>query len=206
MFRSHPEAGFVCGDYRWCGDDRARHLHDCRPRPDYYGPLLRTNFIGAPHVVMFGRDIVEALGGFEHHLISCEDQDLYLRVARDYPVFCHHEVIAEYRRHPQQSSPRWDVMLRYAMQMLRAHAAAVAGHPEYEEAWRAGVEHRRRMYGEPLMWTMISSLRVSDWKGSIQYLGVLLRWYPRVLRRCSGINLVVCMNLLPERALSPGSM
>jgi hypothetical protein len=87
-------------------------------------------------------------------------------------------VIAEYRRHAQQTSQRWDLMLRYAMEMLRSQADAVEGHPEYEQALRAGVEHRRRMYGDPLIWATVAAARSRDWQRSMKFLWVLLRWYP----------------------------
>jgi glycosyltransferase involved in cell wall biosynthesis len=178
-FQAQSEAGFVCGDYRWYGDDHATHVHDCRPRPDHYGTLLRTNFIGPPHAVMFRRDAINSVGGFPLHLKCCEDQDLYLRVARNFPVRCHHTVIAEYRRHEQQTSQRWDLMLRYAMEMLRSHADAVEGHPEYEQALRAGLEHRRHMYGDPLIWATVAAVRSRDWQQAMKFLRVLLRWYPQ---------------------------
>jgi GT2 family glycosyltransferase len=178
-FHARPEAGFVCGDYRWYGDDQDTHEHDCRPSPDHFGTLLRTNFIGPPHAVMFRRDVIYGLGGFAPQLKCCEDQDLYLRVARRFPVYCHHNVIAEYRRHEHQTSQRWDLMLRYAMEMLRSQADAVEGHPEYEQARRAGVEHRRRMYGDPLVWATVAAARSHDWQQARKFLRVLLRWYPQ---------------------------
>lgn len=63
-FQRRPDAAFVCGDYRFLGDDQAAHRHDCRPQPDLYGTLLRSNFIGPPHTVMFRRDAIVQSGGF----------------------------------------------------------------------------------------------------------------------------------------------
>ncbi|GAC1424492.1 MAG: hypothetical protein NVSMB6_25420 [Burkholderiaceae bacterium] len=180
-FQYRPEAAFVCGDYRFIGDEQARHQHDCRPQPDHYGTLLRFNFIGPPHTVMFRREAVIRSGGFRTALKSCEDQDLYLRLARTASVYCHHEVIAEYRRHENQMSQKWDVMLSTAMAMLQSQWRYVKGRPEYEEAWQAGVAFRQKLYGPTLTWSMVGHARSGDWAGAWRCLRVLLRWYPQGL-------------------------
>ena len=110
-FEEHPDAGFVCGDYRWFGAEDTWHTHDCRPSPDHYATLLRRNFIGPPHVVMFKRRVIQEAGGFRSDVL-CEDQEMYLRIARTYPIYCHHEIIAEYRRHGAQMSQKFDLMLK----------------------------------------------------------------------------------------------
>ena len=56
FFQSHPDAGWVCGDFRFIGNDPTwRHIHLCKPLPDYFSTLLRGNFIVAPHAVMYRR-------------------------------------------------------------------------------------------------------------------------------------------------------
>jgi glycosyltransferase involved in cell wall biosynthesis len=177
-FHQNPDLALVCGDYRWLGGVGTWHVHDCRPRPDHYASLLRTNFIGALHAVMFRREVLMNVGGFLRDLIMCEDQELYLRIARRHPIHCHHHVIAEYRRHGQQSSQRWDLMLQNAMRMLAWQRSAVTGRPDYEEAWRIGLDHRRRLYGAPLAWAMVHAARSGEWKRAARYFYVLLRWHP----------------------------
>ncbi|MEP6886701.1 MAG: glycosyltransferase [Nitrospirales bacterium] len=180
-FRRRPEAAFVCGNYRFVGDEQATHRHDCRPQPDHYGTLLRSNFIGPPHTVMFRREAVIRSGGFMTTLNSCEDQDMYLRIARTAAVYCHHEVIAEYRRHTSQMSQKWEVMLDTAMAMLQSQWRYVKGKPDHEDAWRAGMSFRQGLYGPALTWTMVASARSGDWSRALRCLGVLLRWYPKGL-------------------------
>jgi glycosyltransferase involved in cell wall biosynthesis len=180
-FRAHPTAAFVCGDYRWCGDDQATHVHDCRPLPDHYASLLRTNFIGPPHAVIFRRELVVEEGGFRVGFETCEDQDLYIRMARRHPIHCHHAVVAEYRRHGAQSSQRWDVMLRRAVAVMRDQYPYVKGHPVYEPAWQEGVERRRLLYGEPLLWATVAAVRSGHVRRALKNLSVLVRCYPRGL-------------------------
>ena len=178
-FRRRPEVAFVCGNYRFLGDHQAIHWHDCRPQPDYYGTLLRSNFIGPPHTVMFRREAIIHSGGFKTTLKSCEDQDMYLRLARMGSLYCHHEVIAEYRRHTNQMSQKWDVMLSTAMTMLQSEWRYVKRKPAHEEAWRDGVRFRQGLYGPAVTWAMVASIRSADWSRALRCLGVLLRWYPQ---------------------------
>jgi glycosyltransferase involved in cell wall biosynthesis len=180
-FHRRPEAAFVCGSYRFVGDEHAIHRHDCRPQPDHYGTLLRSNFVGPPHTAMFRREAILRAGGFMPGLKSCEDQDLYLRIARTGAVYCHHEVIAEYRRHANQMSQKWEVMLSTAMAMLQSQWRHVQGRPAHEEAWHAGLSFRRRLYGPAVTWTMVTSVRSGDWPRALRCLGVLMRWYPQGL-------------------------
>jgi len=180
-FQRRPDAAFVCGDYRFLGDDQAVHRHDCRPQPDLYGTLLRSNFIGPPHTVMFRRDAIVQSGGFIPGMKSCEDQEIYLRIARTASIHCHHEIIAEYRRHGNQMSQKWEVMLSTAMEMLQNERRYVAGRPEYETALEAGVRFRKDLYGPAVAWTMVGSVRSKKWSRAFKCLSVLLRWYPQGL-------------------------
>src|SRR5215216_4619185 len=68
----HPDAAFVCGDYRWFGAEDLWHDHQCAPSPDYYATLLRVNFIGPPLVIMFRRDVCKAVGGFDPAYIGAD--------------------------------------------------------------------------------------------------------------------------------------
>jgi glycosyltransferase involved in cell wall biosynthesis len=182
-FYSHPKVAFVCGDYRWFGAGPVTHVHNCLPTPTHYATLLRTNFIGPIHAIMFRRDVLATLGGFALEFKRCEDQELYLRVAARHPIHCHHRVIAEYRRHGERITPRWDLMLAYAMKMLHLHINDAAGDVIYQRAWTQGFVDRHQMYGEPLLSAMEHAARSREWMRAMTYLSVLLRWYPQGLCR-----------------------
>jgi hypothetical protein len=142
-----------------------------------------TNFVGPVHTIMFRRDILSARGGFALEFERCEDQELYLRVAGRHPIHCHHRVIAEYRRHGERITPRWDLMLVYAMKMLHLHINDAAGNVMYQRAWTQGFLDRQHMYGEPLLWAMVNAARSREWMRAMTYLSVLLRWDPQGLCR-----------------------
>jgi glycosyltransferase involved in cell wall biosynthesis len=181
-FERRPDAAIVCGDYRLFGvDDGGGHVHMCDPTPDHYGTLLRTNFIGPPHPAMFRRDVVFEVGMFREELKACEDLDLYLRIARRYAIYCHHEIVAEYRRHSTQMSKKWDLMLIEGLRVLWAQWQHVQGNLAYEHALRHGIKRVQHGYGEPLLWQMLSDARSRALLSALRSCLTLLHYYPESL-------------------------
>jgi protein-tyrosine-phosphatase/predicted ATP-grasp superfamily ATP-dependent carboligase len=180
-FRTHPGAACVCGDYRWFGAEGTWHVHNCEPRPDYYGTLLRTNFIGPPHPVMFRRRPLLDAGGFRRDWYTFETLELYLRMARYYPLYCHHEVVAEYRRHAAQISMDSEAMLKGGMTALRAQRPYLDRDPRYREAYLAGVRYMQQTWGSPLVWEMVSAFREGRLRRAAHCFMVLGQFYPQGL-------------------------
>jgi len=180
-FEEHPDTGFVCGDYRWFGAEGTWHVHDCRPSPDHYATLLRRNFIGPPHVVMFKRQIIQKVGGFLEDLVSSEDQELYLRIARAYPIYCHHEIIAEYRRHGAQMSQKFDVMLKTSLTVLRLQRDHIKRNPIYREAYKSGILFRQRLYDGALQRQIVTDIKQQRWHRATEALLIFLRYHLRGL-------------------------
>jgi glycosyltransferase involved in cell wall biosynthesis len=180
-FRAHPEAAFVCGDYRWFDAADAWHVHRCQPSPDYYGALLRLNFIGPPIVVMFRRDVLTRVGGFRTEFEGADDQDMYFRIARRYPIHCHHQVIAEYRRHAAQNSQKVAMMLDASMRVIQAQRSYIRGDKRYQEAYRSGIKQRQHLYGETLFWQSVRAMKTGEWVKALQCVSVLMRYSPQHL-------------------------
>jgi glycosyltransferase involved in cell wall biosynthesis len=180
-FEEHRDAGFVCGDYQWFGAEDTWHTHDCRPSPDHYATLLRRNFIGPPHVVMFKRQVIQELGAFRLDVSMCEDQEIFLRVARTYPIYCHHEIIADYRRHGAQSSQKYDIMLKNSHKVLRMQRDYVERNAVYREALESGMLFRQRLYERGLIEQILSEIEKCNWQRAAQALSVLVRSHPRGL-------------------------
>ena len=72
-------------------------------------------------------------------------------------------------------------MLRRAVAVLRAEYPHVKGHPVYEQAWQEGLERRRYLYGEPLLWATVAAARSGDVRRTLRFMSVLIRCYPRGL-------------------------
>ena len=65
----------------------------------HYEELLKSNFIEMISSVLFRRSVLLEIGGFDTNLRVAEDYELYLRIARVYPICCHSTLMAEYRLH-----------------------------------------------------------------------------------------------------------
>lgn len=179
-FALRPDAGWVAGDFRFLGEDPTwHHVHRCEFRPDCYASLLRVNFIVMPGAVMYKREVVADIGGFDERLRSAEDYDLYFRLARKAPFYCHHEVIAEYRRVEGQMSQQWVKMLRWQMRVLRAQRRVIRGQAVYEEAYREGLARCRDRYGEQALWQTVAMARQGRWRTVGRALPTLLVYYPQ---------------------------
>lgn len=126
----------------------------------------------------FRRDVVIALGGFREELRACEDRDFYIRLAQRYPIHCHHEIVAEYRRHGMQMSHNWATMLKYGLAVLRSQRRHVSRHPQYRDAYRDGISSFQQTWGEPVAWEMVRSTKRREWAAAARAF-VMLAWlYP----------------------------
>jgi glycosyltransferase involved in cell wall biosynthesis/SAM-dependent methyltransferase len=148
----HPECAFVSGEHRYIGVDGSVMQEWSRPAvgANHYAALLKGNYIGMVATVMFRRDVFQTVQGFDGRWNACEDYDLYLRIARVFPIRAHTSTVAEYRRYPTAMSSDPGRMLDAALAVLSAQREAIRGHREYEQAWREGRLYWRQYYGRAL--------------------------------------------------------
>ena len=145
-FALHPEAAMVYGGHRRIGPEGAPIGidHYRAAGEDIYADLLVTNFIGMHATVLYRRDILLAVGGFDEELYRCEDYDVYLRLARQFPIASHPEIIAEYRRHERNMSNNNAAMLQGTLAVHNRHARQTQMHRR--RAWHAGQRAWRACY------------------------------------------------------------
>jgi O-antigen/teichoic acid export membrane protein/glycosyltransferase involved in cell wall biosynthesis len=117
---NHPEAGLSFGPTKIIDHDgvEVRPAHICRPRKEYFLPLLESNLIGSPGAVMMRRESFVAAGMFNESFSMGEDYDLYLRIARQKPLVRHTFCTLEYREHGSNTSQAQEKMLRGTMLVL----------------------------------------------------------------------------------------
>lgn len=183
VFYNRPEIALVCGDFRWFGSIDTWHQHTCSREPDQYAALLRFGWMTPPHSVMVKRDVMVALGGFKEgpRFQGSEDRDCWLRITRLYPIHCHHEVIAEYRRHSAQMSQKWGVMLSSGIAAMRGQIPYVKGNRVYEAALQSGVRQYQNACGPPLIWQMVRHAKQGQWRQAFKEFSILARLYPEGL-------------------------
>jgi hypothetical protein len=143
--------------------------------------MLRSNYIGMHATVMYRRSIFDSVGRFDARLKACEDYDLYLRIARFSPIYCHHNVVAGYRQHHSNMSRNPELMLKTSLSVLGSQWQAVKGNNGFESAYRAGVSHWQEYYGVRLARQVRSWAQAKEWRRALRGILVLLRYHPRGL-------------------------
>jgi GT2 family glycosyltransferase/SAM-dependent methyltransferase len=144
-FARRPEAGMVYGGHRRIQADGKPLTVDIfrAVGEDAYADLLTGNRVGMHATVLYRRDVLLALDGFDEGLRRCEDYDLYLRIALNYPIASYSEIIAEYRWHGGNLSKDREEMLRAVLAVLDRHPGQTRAH---RKAWRAGQRNWRAWY------------------------------------------------------------
>ena len=141
--------------------------------------LLRRDYIWTPGVVMYRRAIFESIVGFDTLIDACADCDLNIRLARDWPVYCHGEVVLEYRKHAASMSKNPGLMLKTSLAAHRAQLTYVKGNRRYEEASKIGKRAAQDYFGKRLI-NEVRELVVSrKLKPAIQGALLLLRYHPK---------------------------
>ena len=120
--QAHPECAFVSGHFRYIRADGTllREFSQTHIDRDHYRAFLQANFIAMHGAVMYRCAALKQTSGFDTSLEACEDYDLYLRISRSHPVYCHETVVAEYRQHDGNMSADAALMLRTAVDVLRS--------------------------------------------------------------------------------------
>jgi glycosyltransferase involved in cell wall biosynthesis len=146
----------------------------CVETPDYL-TLLQTNFILTPAVAMFRRSAFAAAGGWNDAIHASEDYELYLRIARRWPISCHHTVVAEYRRHGANTSADAALMLRSTLAVIRMQRDHACARPGGVRAYQAAMTGWWRFWVGQLLNQIGRRWRAKDLRGSSADVWALLR-------------------------------
>lgn len=160
-FAERPEAIMSYGRYLITdGRGTPRFLPpDSCAGNDTYAELLKSNFVGNPDTVLFRRDALLRLGGFDARFRGCEDWELFLRTAYAGEVVANPEIVAEYRQHDNNcSSDRW-MMVTHHRRMLEAQLDRVRSTPARLAAWRQGLVRGRIFFARQQCADLIQALR-----------------------------------------------
>jgi glycosyltransferase involved in cell wall biosynthesis len=182
-FEAHPECAMVAGHYRRIGADGLVLEEPPRQRVtvEYYTEFLRRNCIAVPGAVMYRRSVFEKVGDFDSEMVPCEDYDLYLRIARQLPIHCHEQVVAEYRQHGANVTSNPALMLQAALAALRSQWLHVQGNPTYRRAYKVGQRVWQDYYGEQLITATRTQMRERAWRKVFKSISMIGLRYPRGL-------------------------
>lgn len=176
-----PECAFVYGHYRLIKPDglpTSTSQGRC-PKEEPFLDMLRGNFIGMHATVMYRRAAFDSVEAFDTSIAACEDYDLYLRITRNFPVYCHGNVVAEYRQHDSNMSSDAGLMLKTSLHVLGSQWKYVRGNRQAQAAYRAGIRNWQEYYGRRLMKVVRARAEAREWKEVIRGALTLFRYYPR---------------------------
>lgn len=190
LLKAHPECGFVTGRHVYIDAEgkRTRTLEERRRvERDHYYELLRANFIGCPASVMFRRAVFETVKGFDTKFNHSGDYDLYLRVARVFPILCYEEAVVEYRKHAANNSLKLEMMWQYISAVLRTQLAQLQGDERCAAACRRGIKfYEEGFASEQLVAQMRAHAHARRWGSAALRALALLRRYPHVFAAHAG--------------------
>jgi GT2 family glycosyltransferase len=120
FFAAHPEAEICQTEEIWIrnGVRVNPRAHHRKRSGDIFEPSLRLCLV-SPSAVMLRRELFERVGGFDERLPVCEDYDLWLRIARDTPVWLiDRPLVIKRGGHADQLSRRFWGMDRFRVAAL----------------------------------------------------------------------------------------
>lgn len=171
--QANPGAAFVSGAHQKVFVDTQQVKEEsCEITQNHYTHLLQGNYIGMHATVMYRRQVFSEFA-YDTSLRSCEDYDLYLKIARKHPVVHHTEKIAAYRLHSTNMSGNIPFMLKSVLAVLdrQQHSLKTA---EEKQAFRHGQAVWKDYYGKELY----QKLRSGAVPASREALIMLLKYKP----------------------------
>jgi len=86
--------------------------HIPRKRGNLYKDLLVKNYIGSTSSLVIKRECFEKVGLFDEELPSCQDYDMWIRIAKKYDFYCIKESLLKYQVHNDRISSRIDNVVK----------------------------------------------------------------------------------------------
>jgi glycosyltransferase involved in cell wall biosynthesis len=156
-----PHVAFVAGRSRDIGDDGALVTGEQQPlvRQDHYRRLLEDCFIWSGSSIAYRRLAIESVGGFDESLVAGDDYDLYLRLARRFPIYCHDVVVTEYRRHGTNTTRDPALVLASQLDVLHRQRPRLRDRHTREHHGRALAEQIALEWRGRRRWLALRGLR-----------------------------------------------
>ncbi len=151
--RAGPGAAWAFGRVGYVNEEGSRLPveHHCRPTSgDLYPGMIRHNPIATPSAVLLTTAVVRQAGGFDtdRSLLYCEDYDLWLSLARDWPAVVLPQLVTNYRLYSGQGTRNWARHYEARLAVLRKQRSRCR--PGYQETFEHALAQVRIDYGDEL--------------------------------------------------------
>jgi glycosyltransferase involved in cell wall biosynthesis len=152
-----------CMDHN--GHDLPRVLGEPLGTPETtYNTLIRANFL-IPSTILMRRDVIMAAGLFDQQLRSCEDWDLWLRIAAKQRFVGTPERLARYRLHSASLSANVTGMHQAAQAVIEKNFG-----PDDQQRHKWSPEKRRAYGGLYRYFTLTLVQRQNNWETAGNFL------------------------------------
>lgn len=143
---------------------------------NYYTEMLRRNYIGMHAAVMYQKWVFDEFR-FDTKLKASEDYDLYLHVARKYPV-CHHKhTIAVYRFHDSNMSGDIYKMFKYTLLVLHRQKSFLQTNDE-KKSFAVGNHNWKNYYSMKMLATLPHKPTWPVTKRMLEEHSIAFRYHP----------------------------
>lgn len=180
-----PECAAAIGTFRrTTHDNRPLQTHD-QPvvEQDQYEELMRSNWAGFPARAIYRRSLFEHVRGFDTEIEGTADFDLNLAVAREFSICSHSSLVAEHREHSDNMSDDAGKMLKQTLVAMRKQRPFIKGDAGRKRAYREGMRHWKRYWGDLLAIQVRQALRERRFGEALRGIGKLVRYRPGALPR-----------------------
>lgn len=186
---AHPDCGFVFGNYHSINEAGERQPLPPPPiiKTATYATSLACQHLIPPAGMLFRRSALTAIGGFDPTTVPADDYDIWLRMARQFPIHCHNQILFEYRRHDTNQSSKAAQMLVAELKTLDRQWQDIqrSGNPIDIAAYKAGRTFWLNLFGPVLPYQMIAALKSRQWSLALHVLMTTLRYSPQSLGQFS---------------------
>lgn len=134
-----------------------------------------------PSQAMLRRDSLVRAGLFNPSVALGEDFDLYLRVTRLSEGYCHGEVVADYRRHPQQATKQPSASLVSILGVVENFRSLSSNSVRDEEIWARARRHWTTYYGQYIPFEVVKTVLKLDWRRNVSAIGCYIKYLPNTL-------------------------
>ncbi len=144
-----------------------------------YETLLEGSGVVPSGAACFRRSAVEKVGGYKPGLRRAQDHELYLRIAREFSIHCHNEIVVEYRNHEGNTTHNSTAaMLKSVFDIIESQRDWIASRPELREAARRGKHHWATILGPALAGEVVGSAKRGRLQQAVLAARMLLLYHP----------------------------
>jgi Glycosyltransferases involved in cell wall biogenesis len=148
-FMREPASAFVYGGYREVTEFRELMFErSAQQFDDAMTGLLLGNHVSMHGTVLYDARLLCEQGGFDTSLKSCEDYDVFLRLARGRPITAYPGIGADYRRHRNNMTGNHIRMMQTSRLVVKRHMALGGLTPDQRRAGERGLRFMTGYYSD----------------------------------------------------------